>query len=113
MDVEQQRKHDVSWERYRAAERRELEARKEGQLGTMLGVALPGESQEQLDLLASGDRSMAEEERVALRSPDGGVCYKHIEDLVPEDRLARAEANRVRIEWIRERGSQRLQPDNR
>ncbi len=112
MDVEQQRNHEVSWERYMDAERRELEARKAGQLGTMLGVAMPGESQEQIDLLASGDRSMAEEERVALRSPGGGVYYKHIDNLVPEDRPARAEANRARIEWIRERGSQRVQPDN-
>ena len=108
MDEEQQRKHEEAWERYMAAERRDLEHRRNGLLARLLGVPLPGESRDELDRLAREDERTAEEGLVALRSPGGEVWYKHIDDLAPEDRLARALAERVRVMWLRERQSERF-----
>jgi hypothetical protein len=55
MDEEQQRKHEEAWERYMAAERRDLELRRDGLLARLLGVPLPGESRDQLERLARED----------------------------------------------------------
>ena len=51
-------------------ERRELEQRRNGQLGRAIGRALPGESQEELERIAEEDRRKAEEGLVELRRGD-------------------------------------------
>jgi hypothetical protein len=108
MDEEQQKKQEEAWERYMAAERRDLEQRRDGLLAKLLGVPLPGESRDKLERLAREDERPAEEGLVALRGPGGEVWYKHIDDLVPEDRLARAMAESARVMWLRERQSERF-----
>ncbi|MCA1717921.1 MAG: hypothetical protein LC781_14245 [Actinobacteria bacterium] len=108
MDDEQRRKHQEAWERYMAAERRDLEHRRDGLLARLLGVPLPGESRDELERLAREDERTAEEGLVALRSPGGEVWYKHIDDLAPEDRADRAMAERARVMWLRERQSERF-----
>jgi hypothetical protein len=108
MDEEQQRKHEEAWKRYMAAERRDLEHRRNGLLARLLGVPLPGESRDELERLAREDERTAEEGLVALRSPGGEVWYKHIDELAPEDRPARALAERARVMWLRERQLERF-----
>ena len=90
------------WERYLEVERRELEDRKNGELAKVLGEALPGESREELDRMAAEDRQRAEKDLVELRRGDE-VWFKHIDELTREDRQARIEAQRRRIDWIQER----------
>jgi hypothetical protein len=83
-------------------ERRELELRKEGQLGRLLGEPLAGESPAALERLASEDRRQAREGQVALMS-GGKASYKHLEELCPEDMPARIAASRARTGWLKER----------
>ena len=66
-------------------ERRELEQRRNGQLGRAFGRAHPGESHEELERIAEENRRKAEEGQVELRSGDQ-VWYKHIDALTREDR---------------------------
>jgi hypothetical protein len=81
--------HQELWEKYMEVEHRELEQRRNGQLGR----ALPGESQEDLRRALEG--------LVELRSGDE-VWYKHIDELTREDRPARIESENTRAAWIRE-----------
>lgn len=90
------------WEQYMEVERKELEQRRNGQLGRALGRALPGESQEELDRMAEEDQRKAEEGLVELRSGDD-VWYKHIDEMTREDRQARIDSENFRAAWIRER----------
>jgi hypothetical protein len=53
MDEESRKTHQELWEQYMEVERRELEQRRSGQLGRALGLALPGESQEELQRITS------------------------------------------------------------
>lgn len=92
----------AAWESFMAAERLELELRKDGQLAGLLGEPLPGESPEALQRLALADQRQAEEGLVALAS-DGKVSYKRLEELVEKDRPARVAANRLRTGWLKER----------
>lgn len=95
--------HQETWERYIRAEYRELEDRKNGELEKVLGKAvLPGETREELDRLAHEDREKALEGLAVLRSGDE-VWYKHVDELTREDRPARIEAQRRRIDWVTER----------
>lgn len=89
------------------AERRELQMRREGHLAKMLGTALPDESPEELERLAEEDRLRAEEGLVELMDERGQITYKHIDDLAPENRLARISAEGARIEWLVERRARR------
>jgi hypothetical protein len=73
-----------------------------GRLGRAIGLALPGESPEELERIAEGDRRKAEEGLVELRSGDE-VWYKHIDELTREDRPARIESENARAAWIQER----------
>ena len=91
-----------SWERYLELERKELERRREGSLARALGFPLPGEDQEELARLAREDRLRAEEGLVDLKEGDR-VWYKRLEDLTPQDRPARLEAEMARNAWLRER----------
>ena len=96
-------KHEQAWARFIEAERHELENRRNGLLRKLLNDPLPGESPEELDRLASEDEARAEEGLVGLRSPDGEITYKHIDELIPEDRTARAAAEGARVKWFAER----------
>lgn len=97
-----QRNQQRLWERYMEIERQELEDRKNGELESALGPALPGESQEEVDRLAREDREKAEQGLVGLGDGEE-VWYKHIDELTFEDRAARIEAQRRRLAWLGER----------
>ena len=99
---EQSRVRLAAWEAFMKAELRELELRKDGQLGKLLGAPLPGESGTALRRLASEDRRQAEGGLVALMS-GGKVLYKRVQDLSQEDMPARIAANRLRTTWLKER----------
>ena len=91
------------WEKFLNTERRTLEARGKGQLAKALLWALPRESQEEIDRMTSEDRRRAEEGLVELRSEEGRSFYKHVGQLVPEDRQERIRAELRRLEWLLER----------
>jgi hypothetical protein len=95
------------WERFLRAERRTLEARKNGQLAKALAWRLPGESQEELDRMILEDRRTAEEGLLELRSEEGELSYKHVDQLTPEYRMDRIRAELARIEWLLERQGRR------
>jgi hypothetical protein len=95
------------WEKFLRTERWTLEARKNGQLAKALVQRLPGESQPELDRMVSEDRRTAEEGFVELRSEEGELSYKHVDQLTPEDRPARIRAELARIEWLLERQGRR------
>ena len=84
------------------AERRELELRKDGELGRLLGEPQRGEQPGALERLAEEDRRQAEDGLVALMRM-GKVFYKQLSELCPEDMPARAAANRLRMTWLKER----------
>ena len=91
------------WERFMETELREIEMRKGGQLGRLLGEPLPGEPPAALQRLAEEDRQQAEDGIVALMSR-GKTYYKHLDELCPEDMPARTAANRLRTTWLKQRG---------
>jgi hypothetical protein len=93
----------AAWERFMDSERREIEMRKRGQLGRLLGEPLPGEPPAALARLAEEDRRQAEDGLVALMSL-GKVYYKQLDELCPEDMPARTAAIRLRLTWLKERG---------
>ena len=95
------------WERFVNTERRMLEARRKGQLAKALLRALPLESQQEIDRMTSEDRRSAEEGFVELRSEEGALSYKPLEQLVPEDRQDRMRAELKRLEWLLERQKRR------
>ena len=100
----------AAWERFMETELREVELRKGGQLGRMLGEPLPGEPPAALERLAKKDQRQAEDGLVALMSM-GKVYYKHLDELCPDDMQARAAANRLRTTWLEERGDGWLSPE--
>ena len=102
LEKEKRARRVAAWERFMGTERRELELRKEGQLGRLLGEPLAGESPAALERLASEDRRQAREGQVALMS-GGKASYKHLEELCPEDMPARIAASRARTGWLKER----------
>ena len=109
-DEARTRRDDEAWERFIEAERRHLDDRRAGHLARLLDGPLPGESAEELRLLAWEDQRRAEARLVELRSPSGEVSYKHIDDLTLEDRQARAEAERALMNRIMERQQRRESP---
>lgn len=92
----------AAWKSFMQDERRELDLRKDGQLGRLLGEPLPGEQPAALLRLASEDRRQAEEGLVALMS-NGKFLYKRVEELSERDMPARGAANRLRTTWLKER----------
>jgi hypothetical protein len=108
-DEARTRRDDEAWERFIEAERRHLEDRRAGHLARLLGGPLPGESAEELRLLAWEDQRRAEEGLVELRGSGGETSYKHIDELTLEDRHGRAEAERALMNRIMER-QQRHEP---
>ena len=93
----------ATWKRFMETELREIEMRKGGQLGRLLGEPLPGEPPAALQRLAEEDRQQAEDEIVALMN-GGKTYYKHLDELCPEDMPARTAANRLRTTWLKQRG---------
>ena len=103
------RHHDEAWERYMEAERH-LEDRRTGHLARLLDGPLPEEPSEELERMAREDQHRAEEGLVELMSPSGELSYEHIDEVTPEDREARAEAERVLMNRIMERQQNREPP---
>jgi hypothetical protein len=90
---------DQGWQRFIEGERRELEARREGQLARLLMVVLPDESREELNRLIEEEQRRAREGLVELVR--GGERYhKHIDELTAEDVPARLEAESSRLAWL-------------
>ena len=96
--------HEEAWERFLEAERRELEMRKEGHLGRLLGSPLPDESPEELKRLAEDDLLRALKGLVALKTESGEIVYRPLEDLTRQDRRRRLRAEGERVDWIVGRG---------
>ena len=93
---------EADWERFMRTEMQELELRKDGQLGRLLGEPLPGEPAEAIRHLAAEDRRQAQRGFVAVMK-NGELSYKHIDDLVEADIPTRGAANRLRTTWLKER----------
>ncbi len=100
--AERDRAQHAAWQSFVREERRELELRRNGQLGRLLGEPLPGEPPAALRQLASEDRRQAEEGLVALMI-GGKVSYKRVEELSEGDMQARGAASRLRTTWLKER----------
>ncbi len=96
MGEESHKRHEELWEQNMEVERRELEQRRNGQLGR----ALPGESLDELQRIAEEDQRKAERGLVELRSGDE-VWYKHIDEITRDDRPARIESENARAAWSR------------
>ena len=78
-----------------------LAQRRDGKLAKAIGKALPGESPQDLQETAREDQSKAQEGLVPLLWTGGGkLSYKHIDELTPENLLARLEAEREQINWL-------------
>src|SRR5919112_5318430 len=101
-EEERGRVRKAAWETFMRKERRELELRKDGQLATLLGEALAGETPAALRRLAHEDQRQAEEGLVAL-TRNGKTYYKLLEDLEEGDMAARIAADRLREAWLKER----------
>ncbi len=109
MDDEIEARHREAWERLIAAERRDLELRRDGHLAKLLGAPLPDESAADLERLAQDDQERAEQGLVQLRQGDR-VWWKHIDELTERDRTARFEAERIRSRWMMDRQYRRQPP---
>lgn len=94
------------WEGYMEVEREQLAQRASGKMARMLGRALPSESQEELDRIASEDRYLARSGYVELRQGDR-VWTKHIDELTREDSLPRIEFEKNTLRWLRGRIEER------
>ena len=90
----------MEMERKRHRERREVKLRR------ALRRPLPGESVEQLNRIGEHDRSMAEQGLVLIKE-GSSIYYKHIDDLSPLDMRFRTAAERVTVEWLKERVERR------
>jgi hypothetical protein len=97
----------MSWEGFLQMERRQLQERCEGKLRRALGVALPGESVEGLDLLGEQDQLRAEQGLVAVMGEGGRIFHKHLDDLSKLDMHLRVAAERVEVAWLKERMERR------
>jgi hypothetical protein len=83
----------MGWEGFMQTERRQLRERREGKLRRALGVPLAGESAEQgpsggLWVIVGGE---------------GTITHKPLDDLTRLDMGLRTAAERVSVEWLRER----------
>src|SRR5215211_3305320 len=67
-----------------------------------LGYSQPGESQQELDHIASEDQRLAQQGILMLRN-GSRFYHKHIGDLTREDRAARIAAERETVAWLKER----------
>ncbi len=88
-----------AWEKHMRLERELLAQRRDGKLAKAIGKALPGESPQDLEQMAREDQRKAEEGLVSLLW-GGQLSYKHIDELTPENLLARLEAERDQVNWL-------------
>jgi hypothetical protein len=88
-----------AWERHMRLERELLAQCRDGKLAKAIGNALLGGSPQDLEGMAREDRSKAEEGLVTLLW-GGQLFYKHIDELTPENLLARLEAERAQVNWL-------------
>ena len=88
-----------AWERHMRLERELLAQRRAGKLAKAVGKALPGESPQDLGQMAREDQRKAEEGLVTMLC-GGQLSYVHIDDLTPENLLARLEAERDQVNWL-------------
>jgi hypothetical protein len=93
----------MGWEAFEQLERQNLRERREGQLRRALGGTLPGESVELLDRIGDEDRLRAERGLVAVMGAGGQISYEHLDDLGRLDMDARTAAERVVVDWLKER----------
>jgi hypothetical protein len=93
----------VGWEEFQQMERRQLRERREGKLRRTLGISLPGESVEELDRIGELDRRRAEQGLVPLLDAGGRISHKYIDDLGRLDMNSRTAAERVTVDWLKER----------
>jgi hypothetical protein len=89
-----------AWDKHMRLERDLLAQRRDGKLSKAIGKALPGESPRDLDQMSREDRSKAEEGLVPMVSGGGQLSYEHIDELTPENLLARPEAEREQVNWL-------------
>jgi len=97
----------MGWERFMQTERSQLRQRREGKLRAALGVPLPGEAVELLDQIGERGRLRAEQGLVPIKGEGGKIYYKHIDDLNRLDMHFRTAAERVTVEWLKERVERR------
>jgi hypothetical protein len=90
-------------------ERRQLRERREGKLRRALGWPLPRESVEQLDRIGAQDRRRAEQGLVAVMGQGGTISYEYLDNLGRLDMNARTAAERVVVDWLKERVESRKQ----
>ena len=101
MPEDSEERHRRAWERFVAAERREVEVRRDGHLLKVLGVPiLPGETRAELESIGEEDRFLAEQGLVEMKNARGDTYHKHVDELVPADRTDRARAHGARVEWL-------------
>jgi hypothetical protein len=99
----------MSYEGFMQMERRQLRERREGKFRRALGVPLPGETKEQLNRLGEQYRLRAEQGLVPVMDRGGTVSYKQVDDLGRLDMNARTAAERVAVDWLKERVESRKQ----
>jgi hypothetical protein len=88
-----------AWERHMRLERELLAQRCGGKLAQAIGKALPGESPQDLEQMVREDQRQAQGGLVTLLW-GGQFSHKHIDELTPEDLLARLEAERAQVNWL-------------
>ena len=93
----------MGWEEFMQMERRHLWEHRQGKLRKALGVALAGESAEELDRIGEVDQLRAERGLVPVMGQGGKIFYKHIDDLSKVDMHLRTAAERVEVAWLKER----------
>jgi hypothetical protein len=93
----------MGWEGFMRIEREQLRQRREGKLRRALGVPLAGETAEQLDRIGERDRARADQGLVPIMDKGGTITHEHIDDLTMLDMRFRTAAERVTVEWLKER----------
>ncbi len=88
-----------AWERHMRLERELLAQRRGGKLAKAIGKALPGEKPQELEQVAREGQRRAEEGLVTLLW-GSQLSYKHIDELTPQNLLARLEAERAQVSWL-------------
>ena len=93
----------MGWERFIEMERTRLRQRCQGQLRSALGLALSGETLEELERLGEQDRLRAKLGLVAVMSMNGKIFYKHLDDLSRVDMHFRTAAEWIEVAWLKQR----------
>ena len=88
-------------------EREQIRQRREGKLRRALGRPLPDESIELLDGVGERDRVRAAQGLVPIMGEGSRISHKHVDDLSKLDMRFRTAAERVMVEWLKERVARR------